>query len=71
MSPVHAVQTMHEHNVNIKIYIQSKLKVAMKRTFQQQTSHVQDIRKYIFIRDQTEFHHFQTCIVHILLLSNV
>lgn len=38
MSPVHAVQTMHEHNV-IKIYIQSKLKVAMKRT-----SHVQDIR---------------------------
>lgn len=43
MSPVHAVQTMHEHNV-IKIYIQSKLKDAMKRTFQQQTSHVQDIR---------------------------
>lgn len=38
----------------------------MKRTFQQQTSHVQDIRKYIFIRDQTEFHHFP-----ILLLSNV
>lgn len=71
MSPVHAVQTMHEHNVKIKIYIQSKLKDAMKRTFQQQTSHVQDIRKYIFIRDQTEFHHFPTCIVHILLLSNV
>lgn len=44
MSPVHAVQTMHEYNVNIKIYIQSKLKDAMKRTFQQQTSHVQDIR---------------------------
>lgn len=44
MSPVHAVQTMHEHNVYIKIYIQSKLKDAMKRTFQQQTSHVQDIR---------------------------
>lgn len=66
MSPVHAVQTMHEYNVNIKIYIQSKLKDAMKRTFQQQTSHVQDIRKYIFIRDQTEFHHFP-----ILLLSNV
>lgn len=43
MSPVHAVQTMHEHNV-IKIYIQSKLKDAMQRTFQQQTSHVQDIR---------------------------
>lgn len=38
----------------------------MKRTFQQQTSHVQDIRKYIFIRDQTEVHHFP-----ILLLSNV
>lgn len=56
MSPVHAVQTMHEYNVNIKIYIQSKLKDAMERTFQQQTSHVQDIRKYIFIRDQTEFH---------------
>lgn len=66
MSPVHAVQTMHEHSVYIKIYIQSKLKDAMKRTFQQQTSHVQDIRKYIFIRDQTEFHHFP-----ILLLSNV
>lgn len=66
MSPVHAVQTMHEHNVNIKIYIQSKLKDAMQRTFQQQTSHVQDIRKYVFIRDQTEFHHFP-----ILLLSNV
>lgn len=66
MSTVHAVQTMHEHNVKIKIYIQSKLKDAMKRTFQQQTSHVQDIRKYIFIRDQTEFHHFP-----ILLLSNV
>lgn len=48
------LQTMHEHNV-IKIYIQSKLKDAMKRTFQQQTSHVQDIRKYIFIRGQTEF----------------
>lgn len=44
MSPVHAVQTMHVHNVNIKIYIQSKLKDVMKRTFQQQTSHVQDIR---------------------------
>lgn len=39
MSPVHAVQTMHEYNVNIKIYIQSKLKDAMQRTFQQQTSH--------------------------------
>lgn len=44
MSPVHAVQTMHEYNVNIKIYIQSKLKDAMERTLQQQTSHVQDIR---------------------------